>query len=124
MSYILIYHHKTYGDYGFDWEECSEQYDTYNELIEYIALLEIGHPGYYRWINIFKSEQNMLELYIDDVNKRHTEILEERKRKAEKRKALEAELKREREAQYMIEQEERERALFEELSKKYGNKSE
>jgi hypothetical protein len=41
-------------------------------------------------------------------------------KKIEAKKALEAELEREREAQYLIRQEERERALLKELMVKYG----
>jgi len=124
MSYILIYERETHGDYGYDWEECIEQYDTYEELIEYMALIEQSHPDEYKWIYIFKTERNMLNLYMDDVNKRYMEMFDEKMKKIEAQKTLEAELEREREAQYLIRQEERERALFEELSKKYGAKSE
>lgn len=124
MSYILIYERETYGDYGTDWEENTEQYDTYEELIEYMALLELNAPGQYKWLYIFKTDQNMLELYMDDVNKKYMVMFEEKMKKIEAQKAREAKLAREREVQYLIRQEERERALFEELKKKYGVKSE
>jgi len=124
MSYILIYEHETYGDYGSDWEDCCDPFDSYEELIEFMADTELRFPDTNRWCYIFKSDQNMLELYMDDVNKRYMEMFEEKMKKIEAQKALEAELEREREEQYLIRQEERERALFEELKKKYGVKSE
>jgi hypothetical protein len=104
-----------------DWENCCEQFDSYEELIEFMADTELRFPDTNRWSHIFKTDQNMLELYMNDVNKRYMEMFEEKMRDIYEKKALEAELEREREAQYLIRQEERERALFEELSKKYGH---
>jgi len=123
MSYVLIYENEVeeFDSCRTYWQELCEQYDSYEDLIGFMADMELRYPDEYKWSYIFKTDQNMLELYVDDVNKRYMEMFEEKMKRIEAQAALEAELEREREAQYLIRQEERELALYKELTKKYGS---
>lgn len=120
MSYILIYEHENSGDCRPYWEDNYDPFDTYEELIDFMANSDLRFPGEYIWHYIFKTDQNMMELYMDDVKKRYNEMFEDNRRKAQAQAFLENELKRKREKKRLTELEEKERALLKELMEKYG----
>lgn len=123
MGYILIYEHlDTSGDYDY-WTDEYELFETYSELIDYMAEHEMNWPGYYAWNSIYKTEKNMLDLYLDDMHKVYGEKFEEKMRKIAEQERIEKALKAEREAAYEALLIKREKELYLELSKKYGNNS-
>lgn len=124
MKYILIYERLS----GYDdscstyWADDFDPFETYDELVEFMANSDLKYPDQYKWHYIFKTDQSLLTLYIDDVNKRYMELLKEKQEKIEAKKIRDAELAREREEKFAVIQEQREKALLKELLEKYGKK--
>ena len=117
MGYIVLYNYlSTTGDYD-SWEERCDEFETYEEMIKCMAK---WHSYDHEFIAIYKTEDNMLDLYIEDIQKEHTRLQIELIEKIHKKKELEAKLAEERAERERIQQTEREIALLRELIKKYG----
>lgn len=118
MGYILVYDYlNTMGDYD-TWRETFDEFETYEELITYMAK---AYPNEHEWKAIFKTEENMLDLYMEDVEKEKKRIVMENIERIQKKKELEFKLAEERRIREEKELEDREIALLRELIKKYGD---
>lgn len=107
MSYVVIYEQETSGDYGTDWVTGCERFDSYESLVSFIAHMELRYPKQYRWINIFKVEDCMLELYWKDIQ----EEFEKQERRLEAKRI------------YNENEATREKELLKKLLEKYGDLS-
>lgn len=117
MPYIVFYEVYDYGDNGAYWEDRYYEFETYNELIEHCAEMVFNFRNEFRLQSIFKTDNNMLDLFSGDIIKRVDEMKEEK----EKKILMEKRQREEREAQLEEEYEAKEFALYKELCKKYGN---
>lgn len=124
MNYILIYTRETEDYNGYpEWETDHEEFETYDDLINFMAEMDLRYLDQYIWKYIFKDVHNMVELYKEEVNKRYMEMFEVKMQQIIEKEAAEKALAKQREEEYNALQEQRELALFKELSKKYGKKA-
>lgn len=117
MGYIVLYNHlNTMGDYDY-WEEVFDEFETYEEMIKCTAK---WHSYDHEFTAIYKTEDNKLDLYIEDIQKEHDRLQIELIEKI-KKKELEAKLAEEQAERERNQQTKREMALLRELIKKYGD---
>ena len=120
MSYIVITEIKNVdyntGCFVEDWSPTFYEFDLYCELIEFLSNIELDSPGEFKVLGVYKSENNFLELYSEDVDKRIEELKFERLAFLQQLKKDKEDLERRREKEIEIE----ERNLLNELLAKYG----
>lgn len=118
MSYIVITEIKNvdYNTGYEDWYPTFYEFDLYCELIEFLASIELDFPGQFKVLGVYKSENNFLDLYSEDVDKRIEELKFERLAFLQQLKKDKEDLERRREKEIEIE----ERNLLNELLAKYG----
>ena len=93
MGYIVLYNYlNTMGDYDY-WEEIFNEFETYEEMIKCVAK---WHSYDHEFTAIYKTEDNKLDLYIEDIQKEHARLQTELIEKLQKKKELEAKLAEER----------------------------
>jgi hypothetical protein len=118
MSYFVITELRNVSyDTGYvDWSPTFYEFDLYCELIEFLANIELDSPGQFKVLGVYKSENNFLDLYSEDVDKRIEELKFERLDFLQQLKKDKEDLERRREKEIEIE----ERNLLNELLAKYG----